>query len=50
MIADISGLEELTLLRSLFLNHNKIVVIDPILNLKGLKQLGLFHNEIMESP
>lgn len=35
------------MLRSLFLNHNRIVVIDAIENLKSLKQLGLFHNQVM---
>lgn len=49
-IDDLSGIEELTLLRVLHLNHNKIQSITLLNSLKGLKQLGLFHNEIMESP
>ena len=32
------------------MNHNKIQSISLLSNLRGLKQLGLFHNEIMESP
>ena len=35
------------MLRNLFLNHNRIVVIDSLEHLKSLKQLGLFHNQIM---
>ena len=50
MIEDISPLEPLTLLRALFLNHNKLHVIEPLSKLKALKQLGLFHNEIIEGP
>ena len=46
-ISDITGLEELTMLRSLFLSHNKIVIIEPLRSLKSLKQIGLFHNQIM---
>mmetsp|Transcript_3661 Transcript_3661/g.2377 ORF Transcript_3661/g.2377 Transcript_3661/m.2377 type:complete len:150 (-) Transcript_3661:848-1297(-) len=46
-IASISGLEELTLLERLFLNRNKITIIDPIENLKSLKSLGFFGNKII---
>ena len=36
------------MLRSLYLNHNRIIIIEPLANLKALKQLGLFHNEIID--
>jgi Leucine-rich repeat (LRR) protein len=38
------------MLRSLYLNHNRIIVIDSIERLKSLKQLGLFHNQISDGP
>lgn len=47
-IRDLNGIQELTLLKSLYLNHNRIIVIDSLEPLKGLKQLGLFHNQISD--
>ena len=47
-IKDLYGLEELTMLRSLHLNHNRIILIDQIESLKSLKHLSLFHNQIMD--
>ena len=32
-----SGIEELTLLRALHLNHNRIVILEPIRSLRALK-------------
>ena len=49
-IEDLSGIEDLTQLKVLHLNHNKIQSISLLGFLPGLKQLGLFHNQIMESP
>ncbi len=46
-ISDVTPLEDLVLLEKLWLNRNHILIIDPLKNLKKLKTLGLFHNEIM---
>lgn len=46
LIHDISPIEELVLLEKLFLNRNKIAVVDPIKKLTSLQTIGLFHNEI----
>jgi hypothetical protein len=35
------------MLRSLYLNHNRIIQIDAIESLKDLRQLSLFNNEIL---
>lgn len=46
-ISDVTPIEDLVLLEKLWLNRNHILIIDPLKNLKKLKTLGLFHNEIM---
>ena len=46
-ISDITPLEDLVLLQNLWLNRNYILFIDPLMKLKKLNTLGLFHNEIM---
>ena len=43
-----SGIEELTQLKTLQLNHNKIFAIDPVSKLLNLKALGLFYNDIID--
>ena len=43
------GIEELTQLRALHLNHNKISTIDSLQKLLNLKQLGLFYNDLMDA-
>ena len=49
MLHNCRGIEELTQLKSLQLNHNKISVIEPVSKLLNLKQLGLFYNDIMDN-
>jgi Leucine-rich repeat (LRR) protein len=44
LINDLTGIEELTQLRQLHLNHNRIVLIDPLENLQSIKVLSLMHN------
>jgi internalin A len=46
-ISDVTPIEDLVLLEKLWLNRNHILIIDPLKNLKKLKTLGLFHNEII---
>lgn len=43
-----SGIEELSLLSSLYLNHNRITTIESIRNLKALKILALYHNKVYD--
>ena len=49
MITDIQPLEELTLLEKLYLNRNKISVVEALKKLTSLQVVGLFHNEIFNA-
>jgi len=46
MISDIQPVSELTLLQKLYLNRNKISVVEALKKLTSLEVIGLFHNEV----
>lgn len=49
LIVDISPIDQLDLLEKLFLNRNKIQIIDPIKKLTSLQSVGFFHNDIFSA-